>query len=374
MEKENRNFTGDTQAFNISEKLSKRINSLRFLLIVFVVVIHNGISEKSFSERNINIVIPGYVKDVQTLIGIITAIAVPLFFLISGYLLFARETAFIPVIKKKIRSILLPYILWNALLVCFYFLMQTLPFTKQFFMTDAGHLIKNYSALDWLDVFAGKFTEAREYQYPFVYQFWFLRDLFILNLLFVPVKRLVNELPLETIVLFTALWLNDINIYIVSPAALLFFTLGCYIVKYNLTEKNIDSVRLSGLTAIYLITIIMEFRFAGTKPVLRKISIITGCIYFLKISCCFVQNAKIYGTLARLTKYTFIVYAVHGIIISQFLKIYIRAISVFNLNHGVFILTGYFLMILAGVSVSLLTGMIFKSLLPGPYGVLTGGR
>jgi surface polysaccharide O-acyltransferase-like enzyme len=75
----------------IDENLSKRINSLRFLLIVFVVIIHNGISEKAFMQRNINAIIPDYVENIQNLIGIITAVAVPLFFLISGYLLYKKE-------------------------------------------------------------------------------------------------------------------------------------------------------------------------------------------------------------------------------------------------------------------------------------------
>ncbi|MDR0552081.1 MAG: hypothetical protein LBG72_08730, partial [Spirochaetaceae bacterium] len=78
----------------IGENLSKRIKSLRFLLVIFVVIIHNGISEKALSLRNITAVIPAYVGNIQRLIGIITAAAVPLFFLISAYLLYAKEERF----------------------------------------------------------------------------------------------------------------------------------------------------------------------------------------------------------------------------------------------------------------------------------------
>jgi hypothetical protein len=61
---------------------------------------------------------------------------------------------------------------------------------------------------------------------------------------------------------------------------------------------------------------------------------------------------------------------VHMVIIPQFLKIYIRIIPL----NGVYILLGYFFMILSGVFVSLLFGIIFKKILPKPYGILTGGR
>jgi hypothetical protein len=69
-------------------------------------------------------------------------------------------------------------------------------------------------------------------------------------------------------------------------------------------------------------------------------------------------------------KYQFIVYAIHGIIIPQLLKIYIRIIPL----NGVYILLGYFFMILFGVFVSLVFGIILKKLFPQLYGILTGGR
>jgi fucose 4-O-acetylase-like acetyltransferase len=355
---------------NIGENLSKRINSLRFLLIVFVVIIHNGISEKSFEGRNIRVIIPEYVEKVQSLIGIITAVAVPLFFLISAYLLYAKETKFIPVLKKKCLSILTPYILWNLLLVLFYLLMQTLPFTKQFFQGDAGHLIKNYGALDWIDVFWGKITYRNEYGHPFVYQFWFLRDLFILNMFFIWIKELVDKFPFGTLVLFTILWINNINIYIVSSEALLFFTFGYYTIKYKLTEKNIDTIKIIDLSVIYGITIILEFLFGESILTLHKVNIVIGCIFFLKISECFIENIKLYKVLVWLEKYQFMVYAVHGVIMSQLLKIYIKIIPI----NGVYILLGYFCMILFGVFVSLVFGIVFRRMFPKMNGILTGGR
>jgi fucose 4-O-acetylase-like acetyltransferase len=273
----------------IEETVSKRINSLRFLLIVFVVIIHNGISAKSFSERSIEALIPAYVENVQRFIGIITAVAVPLFFLISSYLLYTKETKLVPVLKKKCRTIVLPYFLWNLLLVLFYFLMQSAPYTKQFFNSAPEYMIKNYDLIDWIDVFVGKFTEKREYNYPFVYQFWFLRDLFILNILFICIKKLVDRFPLGTLVLFSILWVNNIKIYILSPEALLFFTFGYYIVKHSLGLRNIDQIKIIPL-------------------------------------------------------------------------------------NGVYILVGYFFMIVFGVFVSLLCGIVVKKLFPNIYALLTGGR
>ena len=105
-------------------------------------------------------------------------------------------------------------------------------------------------------------------------------------------------------------------------------------------------------------------------PVLHKANIIIGYIFFLKISGYFIEKIRLYRILAWLEQYAFIVYAVHNIVISQALKIYVRIIPL----NGVYILAGYFAMIIFGVTVSLVFGIILRKLFPKIYGVLTGGR
>jgi surface polysaccharide O-acyltransferase-like enzyme len=173
--------------------LSKRINSLRFLLIVFVVFIHNYVTEVNFSGGTEIYEIPLYVEKIRYLISqIIARVAVPLFFLISGFLLYIKETKYTTTLRKKCRTILLPYILWNILSIIFFFIAQSFSFTKPYF---ANNIIRNFDLIDWIDVFIGKFTTLRQYQYPLVYQFWFLRDLFILYLLYKLIKKIVDKFP-----------------------------------------------------------------------------------------------------------------------------------------------------------------------------------
>jgi hypothetical protein len=105
-------------------------------------------------------------------------------------------------------------------------------------------------------------------------------------------------------------------------------------------------------------------------PILHKINILIGCIFFMKASQYFIENIKLYKISAWLEKYQIVVYAIHGMVIPQLLKIYIKIIPL----NGVFILTGYFIMIFFGVFVSLIFGIIFKKLLSKLNGILTGGR
>jgi len=356
--------------FAVNENLSKRINSLRFLLIVFVVIIHSSISAEYFAQRNIETVIPVYLENVQKFLGIITAIAVPLFFLFSAYFLYFKEQKYIFIMKKKCRTILLPYFLWHILIIGFYIVVSTIPLTKIFYTPEKP--ILSWGFFDWMKAFFGDYSIKNNLiNSPFVYQFWFLRDLFILNIFFIGIKKLVDKFPLGTFVLFFILWTNNIKIYFVSPEALIFFSLGYYIVKYNIGIENIDHIKIIDLSVIYGITIIMEYFLLNSMSMLHKLNIIIGCIFFLKISQYFLDNIKLYQILTQLEKYQFIVYAIHGIIISQLIKIYVRIIP---LKGAFIVLFSYFLMILFTVIISLIFGILFKNLLPKTYGIFIGGR
>jgi surface polysaccharide O-acyltransferase-like enzyme len=71
--------------------LSKRIHSLRFPLIVFVVFIHGGVIDTSvnFADGTQTFEVPFYVGKIQEFTDTITCVAVPLLFLISGFLVYA---------------------------------------------------------------------------------------------------------------------------------------------------------------------------------------------------------------------------------------------------------------------------------------------
>lgn len=333
-----------------------------------MVFIHNNPTEVDFAGGTEIYTIPAYVNVVRELISnIIARIAVPLFFLISGYLLYAKETKFVTVLKKKSRTILLPYILWNILAIIFFYTAQTFSFTKPYF---ASIIIRNFRLIDWIDVFIGKFTAARQYQFPLVYQFWFLRDLLILNLFFIGIKKLVNLIPFGALMLFFILWISGLNIYIVSTEALLFFTLGYYIIKYSLDYKRLDNIKLYDAVIIYLITIIVELFFSETVPIVHKINIIIGSILFIKFTYYFVNSNTIYNKLVWLGKYAFFVYAVHGIALAIMQKLSVKIIPM----KGGLILLQYFSVNIIGIILFVLFGVMVRKLFPKIYAVLTGGR
>jgi fucose 4-O-acetylase-like acetyltransferase len=355
-------------AFLVEESLSKRIHSLRFLLIIFVVFIHNAVIDAgvNFLDGTQTFEAPLYVAKAKELAGTFTAIAVPLFFLMSGFLLYIKDPDYMENLKKKCRTILLPYILWAVLVVVFLFTAQSFNVTKPYF---ANLIVRNFSPMDWTGVFVGhlgKFSKG----YPLVYQFWFLRDLFVLNILFVIIKKIIDICPGASFVLFFILWISGINIYIVNTGALFFFALGYYIIKYNIDYKHLDNIKTMDMIIMYMITIIISLFFKEKVIIISAINIIVGIIFFIKLSLQFIQVDTIYKLLAWFEKYAFWVYATHGIVIAAMIKI---SVKIMPMNGG-WLLVHYFIVTLLCIFLLVVIGIGFRKIFPKIFSILTGGR
>jgi fucose 4-O-acetylase-like acetyltransferase len=366
----NQQPTTNNQQHIVDSVLSKRIHSLRFMLIVFVVFIHNTVIDSgvNFSDGTQTFEVPFYVAKAKELAGTFTGIAVPLFFLISGFLLYIKEPKYIENLKKKCRTILLPYILWAILVVIFLFVAQSFNFTKPYFATT---IIRNFSPMDWIGVFLGHFgVFSVENGFPLVYQFWFLRDLFVLNLLFVIIKKVVDLCPGGAFILFFILWIGGVNIYIVSTGALFFFVLGYYSVKYNVNYKHLDNIKTLDMVIMYMITIIISLFFRGKVTIISSINIIVGIMFFIKLSYTFINKIKTYKMLAWLEEYAFWVYATHGIAIAIMIKLSVKIMPM----DGGWLLVHYFIVTSVCIFVLVDIGIIFKKMFPKLFSILTGGR
>jgi hypothetical protein len=293
---------------------------------------------------------------------------VPLFFLLSVFLLYLKEPDFPKNLSKKCRTIFLPYVLWAVLVLLFLFTAQSFSFTKPYF---ANFIVRNFSLLDWIGAFLGHFGKfANDLGTPLVGQFWFLRDLFILNLLFVIIKKFVDFCPGGTLVLFFILWVGGINIYIVGSGALFFFTLGYYIVKYNISYKHLDNIKTFDMAVMYMTTIIISLFFRESITIISSLNIVVGIMFFLKLSLSFIKDDKTYRTLTWLEQYAFWVYATHMIVIAVMIKLSVKIMPM----NGAWLLVHYFVVTLLCIFILVCVGVVFRKIFPKVFSILTGGR
>lgn len=197
--------------------LSTKLKILSFILMIMVVILHAQL--ESFSD--------GFLLLFQQIMtGEVTRIAVPLFFLISGFLFFRNFKKPIPYffyqkIKKRFRTIFIPFLIFSVIgflfiqisLLCFPFLFDgAYANVADFSLTDCLHTIF--------------------FQPIGTYQLWFLRDLFILILLTPAIYYVLSFFRGILLIPLFLLWILCIQ-YMVIIEAVFFFCLGSYLALYR---------------------------------------------------------------------------------------------------------------------------------------------
>lgn len=351
----------------IDNETSNRITSLRFLLIIFVILIHSNIKEMKFSNYTITYNIPFYVTLIKTLLSeIIASPAIPIFFLFSGYLLYIKDYSYRDQMKKKSKTLLLPYLYWTILNILFYFIAQSFEFSKPYF-TNQNTIIRNFEFWDWIDIFFGAFTKRAPF--PLVYQFWFLRDLIVLTFLYIPIKKIINRFPAAFLALIIILWLININLYIIQPDSLLFFSLGYYLIKYDFSFKTLDKINYYTLIPFVTIGIILQIVY-NNLIFIKYINILSIMLLYLKLTEYLISNKKVYHLLSLLSGYTFFVYAAHEPLLAILKKITVKIIPM----QGSYILLQYFTIVFMGVTIPLMLGIYIRKFTPRIYNRITGMR
>ncbi len=169
---------------------SKTIDALRFPCALLVVFIHvfSSIGGYNIGSR-------GLYDTTRVLISQgIARLAVPVFLLTAGYLFFQglevwEWGSYALKLKKRIRALFIPYILWNLISVIFCF---TIILIKgggyndiSVFLTERGGVLcfwncGRFESSPLINVLG---WEMWDRAFPIDYPLWFVRDLMILNIL-----------------------------------------------------------------------------------------------------------------------------------------------------------------------------------------------
>lgn len=350
------------------ELQSKTIDFLRFPLIVGVVLIHSHFSEVIINGVD---VLHGYSFPIYDTISyllsdFIARIAVPLFFFISGFLFFYRSERFslsvyMHKLKSRGRSILIPYLFWNLVVIFLFFLVQTLI---PGLTSGANKLIRDYSLTDWLVAFWD----------PICYQFWFLRDLIIMILISPLIYILVKYLRWFSVLALGVLWYFNwwFSLPGFSITAFFFFSAGaCFSIR-NCNFVTLLKPCLFPSAVLYslLAVICIYFKEQPWINFVHLLSILTGIILAVSLSAHFIKLGK-WSVNTFLTGGTFFIYAFHGMPLALILKFTIKHLPISN---DVTFLIIYFLSAGFIILVSLGIYCLLKKWFPRFLSIVTGGR
>ena len=374
----------------IGRKTSRRITSLRFLLAVFVVFIHNNFTAKSIAEIFQDTSVQtafcqnAFGKWTQLFISDgIAWCAVPLFFLFAAYLAARKDDSYPVMLRKKAKSLLLPFVLWTGLYVFFYggIKLLVLRIAPQFIL-NPNETVLSWTAADWLHKILGYNAEKIDpglQNIPsslpeLTVQFWFVRDLLILFALSPILKCLIRKFPASFLALVCVPFFADVpGVLFVRTDALLFFCLGTYWGIYDIPLfERIDRISWAEVAVLFALTFVFGNMFDGEKNVMRQFMVIFSCVLMLKCSALIERNERAFAAAEYLAPMSFWLFAVHNPLLNGFLvKLWLHF---FPMTTPARCLAEYFCVNILTVVLGTASGLLLRKICPPLFSVLNGGR
>ena len=337
------------------ETFKNKILWYNFILCILVVCIH---------AQNMHIFIAPVIwinRSISFLVEQIACLAVPGFFMCSGYLFYRNLTwKKIPEkLKRRVVSLVIPFFIWNFLYYILHLTARKIPYLGQLFDTAVPFSLPEFINA----VFFYKYNPV----------FWFMLYLILFSFLSPVIYGILKQKWIGLMVIFAVLILNfsamltpylPINVNDVFSWSI-YYLIGSYLGihwKDAVTSKNPYIPAL-----IFLVASCISFIFTF-------VHIQTGWIYiykrcgaaFLWYLICMLPLPK-----ARTwMKNTFLIYAVH-----QIMALFLNKVG--NLAFGNSMYIGGFIFLMIPVIVTVFchyTGNILSTYCPVIWKLISGGR
>lgn len=375
--------------------LSNTIKYLRFPLTVGIILAHSNLGRLGFVVHGVQYGMnyPDWYYYFNVLFSeVLACLCVPTFFVVSGYLFFYKtdfdEKVYIQKLKKRFRTLMIPYLLWNliALLVK---ATKMLPIFCSIFKNMGNiefrfSLIRLFRTFFYDDGNSGLFIDHFQIIHvttplPINGPMWYVRDLMVIILLTPLIYWLTKKFKYWFIIglaiylyLFGHLLLPEGSYLSLVIDYMFFFSWGAY---YSINKQNLTSEmqKLKYVAYIFIPAIFIDLFTIDTKynTYIFLPYIIIGIISIFIITSILMEKGKLHinNTLANCS---FFVFALHSLILNDLGKLLFMACQ---LNDTPLVLL--FLYIAIPTITIVICVWLYKLLnkyLPTICGLLTGGR
>ena len=348
----------------MNQYLSDKLRIFSSFLIILVLYIHTDFHENELEGMFVN-------KDIQLLIsGMVGRCAVPLFYVISGYLFFLKVPEGMKSIygkmRKRVWTLVVPYIIGCLFFVGFGVLMSVLPGVSKYM---------NSSVMPFFSKPMGEILRSIFYDEgmgsPCAFQLWFLRDLIIIvatsPLWYLCLKRMKWAFVVLTFCL-TYLQISHTPFY-----ALFWFVLGGQLVNvkclsrwgYSVIVTSVLFLAVSGIQMF--MTDMIDWEVVKIPIIMLGIYSAWG-LYDIVVGGNFVLSE--HRWLATACQFTFFIYLFHEPTLNIVRKLIVVVLGKNELGYLISYLVSPWIFAVCAVFV----GLLFRKYLPRVYDVCTGGR
>lgn len=320
------------------------LGGIKFLLIILIVCIH---ASPSVSDEL------SYTNSLQVYFSqIISRIAVPLYFFISGYLMeigLKKISNWKDKIKRRTSTVLLPYFIWNGI-----YGLSLLGLSHVF------NLSTSVTTDDTpLQVIKHIFID------PAISPLWFLRDLFMFQLTTVLLIALSNRIKIVILLLLILLWFYDFHLpyTTISSEGALFFTLGFFnwLPMFRLFKDYFKWIFI-GVVILSIIDVKIRYSDFWWSLIFHRLTILIMCYSFMVLTIKPKPLKNIINKVKSISGYSFYIFVLHF----PLLNILNHFLNSSNIVE-------YFFKIILAIVASLGIGYIIN-LFPKISKILTGNR
>lgn len=345
------------------------LNLVKFLLAIGIVASHgsflymsvNGVEQMGGGEFDFYRAFIRVLRD-------ITSLSVPLFFLVSGYLLYVKvgnnELGIVfwaDKYKSRLRGLLLPFLFANIItLLVMLALNRFYPAISDYNISD----FRISTILEWF------------WSNPVMGVTWFIRELFV-TIIISPILYILikySKYPLAIIALTMLIWGysdymglgNQITPYGLNKMAIAFFMLGTFF-----SIKEIDIFKLSSKVIKFAFPLwLICMVFIQSTELLRIPLLLSAFVIIFWLSKKVVTNKRC-ETLQTWTTASFFVYLYHFYLVVFTSKAFF---AIIRPSGSIGALVVYSLSILVSLTILFLFYFAIKKFFPKATSLLVGGR
>jgi len=208
---------------NEYQTLSSAISWMRFPLIFMIVLLHCYCTIDAHGHHN-------FFQLVYPFGLLLGETGVPAFFFVSGFLFFFSQKSYSEKLKSRVKSLLIPYVFWNAIILLAYGLLAIVGHPMQI----ADKNIADYGFLDYLRAFIDRGSWDQGNGVPMLCPYWYIRNLMIICV-FSPIIYFIIKYMKWIPLLALFVWWISIPYNGMIASSLLFFSVGAY---FSIEQKN----------------------------------------------------------------------------------------------------------------------------------------
>ncbi len=325
----------------MQKNTSLLISVLRIILLLLIIAIH--------SPHNNSVITEWFV-------AFVARAAVPLFFMISGFLFAGSKTPFAENVKKRLYTLLIPFFLWMFVGLVFMECKIALG------LASSENVFANANILEKIMMASGLFDSIPVLDGPM----WYIRNLFYACCLFPIAVKILQRVPCPFMAICLFCYLFKINnFFYTTIQTLAFFPIGVYLCIYRFDILSLFSKKaalISVLAAMVLTFLWYYFRECYVAYVFSQLGSLCFTYLIAHFLLILISCKKIHIKKESIfLRSAFFVYASHIMFIPFFEKLVFVHLKTEN---ALIIPLNYILFVLAIYTLSLTSFAVLERVLP----------